>query len=219
MLSFPVSWADFAAALKVARVRFAPVEQMEVTGMASGQVLRADLAPRLWRGEIALAPAYHADAAATEALLSVLASPGASFMLADPRYRGPVADPGGVMLGGAAPEILAVESTDARILSLEGLPAGYVLRRGDMLGFAYEDDAETTLHALHRIVTAETIASAEGETGWIQVVPPLQPGAEAGLAVNLINPQIKAILLEPGYGNSVPLFTDAQTFGFVQVLA
>jgi hypothetical protein len=103
-----------------------------------------------------------------------------------------------------------------RELRITGLPVGYVLSAGDMLGFQY--GSNPVRHALHRIVVGGT-ASSGGLTPMLEVVPNLRPGAAAGLTVSLVRPACKARLLpDPTYGAGRQALSRGASFDFIQTL-
>lgn len=214
---FPLSRADFQRTLKITEARFHDPVQQETSGLGSGQFLRADIGPQLWRGTAKLAPEYHDDAQAIEAMLSILSRAGASFFVFDPRRIGPRNDPDGstLTLAQATPTIASIAGNN-REMSIDGLPAGYVLAAGDMLSFEYTSGG-VTLYALHRIVTGDT-ADGTGDTGLMEVTPPIRPGATASTEVELIRPYCKAVLVSAGYGNIRPSVDPGGEIEFVQTL-
>lgn len=214
-LTFPLTREAFQAALPVAAVQFRLSEPIETARLGDGTVLSASLGAALWTGTIRLARRGHRAAMASEALIGLLQRPGASVLLHDPRVTGPAGDPEGAILGAAIPVLHAI-AANARELRLAGLPAGYVLTPGDMLGFAY--GASPLRHALHRLVTG-AVADAEGLTPFVEVIPRLRPGAVTGTAVTLVRPFCKAVLLpDPDYGSAARALTEGATFGFIQTL-
>ena len=109
-------------------------------------------------------------------------------------------------------------NADARLISLSGLLAGYVLSSGDYLGFAYRSDPAR--YALHRIWTPQVEADAQGTTPSFTVQPPLRPGADVGAAVTFERAACKAIIrpgsVEPG--RTRRFTTEGMAFSFVQTL-
>jgi hypothetical protein len=216
-ITFPLSVAAFQSLLKVAAVEFSDPAQQEASGLGSGEVLRADVGPQLWRGRVTLAPAYHETAQATEALLSLLQRADASFFVHDPRRVGPIADPDGAILDDATPTIHTLAANN-RELRVQGLPVGYVLSVGDMIAFEYTV-LGTTRYALHRLVAGAT-APGTGITPLFEVTPAIRPGAAVSAAVTLVRPACKAVMM-PGtvrYGSGRPLITSGASFDFIQTL-
>ena len=215
MLSYPLPYAQFLGALRVEEVTFRLSHPQEHTRLGDGTVISASLGASLWTGNIRLAQANHIRHARMEALVALMDQPGATFLCHDPRYLGPASDPAGVILGSRTVTIHTVAST-MRELRLAGLPSGYILSAGDMLGFQY--GANPVRYALHRIVVGGT-ATSGGLTPLIEVVPNLRPGAVAGLAVSLIRPACKARLLpEPSYGSGRQALSRGASFDFIQTL-
>jgi hypothetical protein len=215
MLSYPLNYAQFLGALRVEDVTFRLSHPQEHTRLGDGTVISASLGASLWTGTIRLAQANHPRHAQMEALLALMDQPGASFLCHDPRYFGPANDPTGSILGSRTVTIHSIAST-MRELRLTGLPSGYVLSAGDMLGFQY--GSTPVRYALHRIVVGGT-ASSGGLTPLLEVVPNLRPGAVAGLTVSLIRPACKARLLpEPAYGAGRQALSRGASFDFIQTL-
>ena len=215
MLSYPLSHAQFLGALRVEEVTFRLSHPQEHTRLGDGTVISASLGASLWTGTIKLAQANHPRHAQMEALIGLMDQPGATFLCHDPRYLGPATDPTGSSLGSRTVTIYSVAG-NMRELRLTGLPAGYVLSAGDMLGFQY--GANPVRYALHRIVVGGT-ASSGGLTPLMEVVPNLRSGAVAGLVVSVIRPACKVQLLpEPTYGSGRQALSRGASFEFIQTL-
>jgi hypothetical protein len=215
MLSYPLSHAQFLGALRVEEVTFRLSHPQEHTRLGDGTVISASLGAALWTGSIRIAQANHPRHAQMEALMALMDQPGATFLCHDPRYLGPASDPMGLILGSRTVTIHSVAST-MRELRITGLPSGYVLSAGDMLGFQY--GSNPVRHALHRIVVGGT-ASSGGLTPMLEVVPNLRPGVAAGLTVALVRPACKARLLpDPTYGAGRQALSRGASFDFIQTL-
>jgi hypothetical protein len=215
MLSYPLSHAQFLGSLRVEEVTFRLSHPQEHTRLGDGSVISASLGASLWTGTIRLAQANHPRHAQMEALIALMDQPGATFLCHDPRYVGPANDQNGNILGSRTVTIHSVAS-NMRELRLTGLPSGYALSAGDMLGFQY--GSNPVRYALHRIVVGGT-ASSTGLTPLMEVVPTLRPGAVAGLTVSLIRPVCKARLLpEPTYGAGRQALSRGASFDFIQTL-
>ena len=215
VLSFPLDLDTFLRNAQVSEMSFSPQASVEISRTAGGDVLRADVGSTLWRGSVALKRRKHVDMAEIEVLLSVLDRPGASFLAYDARYPYPRYDFGGVTLGASTVQILALDADQLR-MSLKGLPAGYVLTRGQKLSFQY--GSSPVRYALHQMVD-EVTADGSGETALFEVSPPIRPGAATDAAVGLVRPSCKAVIV-PGRseGSGGRTFTDGVQFDFVQTL-
>jgi hypothetical protein len=213
-LSFPLPLSEFFGGLKVTRVELYDRQPQEFSRTAGGSILRASLGASLWVGSVTMPSSRHDGQMETDAILSVLARPGASFFVTDPRRDGPKSDPDGAIYGSSTPSILSLDADNKR-LSLQGLPANYVLQRGDMLSFQYGSPVQ---YALHRIVQGGT-ANGSGSTGLIEVTPFIRPGAAALDPVQLVRPYCKAVMAsQPDFGVIEPGLSPGAAFDFVQTL-
>ena len=77
---------------------------------------------------------------------------------------------------------------------MAGLPAWYVLTRGDYLAFDYGSPSR---RALHKVVSLTVQASAGGVTPVFEVTPLIRPGALVGAVVTLVRASCKARIM-PG---------------------
>jgi len=214
MLTSPLSSSEFFAALPVKSVTFRLGSNVTFSENEAGEVIPHGRGVRLWQGEVFLDKDVHEDAAAIEALISYIEEVGGSFMLYDPRVRGPFHDQSGSVLGAMNPRLSAVESNMSQI-NLDQLPAGYVLSRGDYVGFAY--GANPTRHALHRVVNPK-VANGSGLISGLQVVPKIREGVEPSTAVTLLQPVCKAVLLEAEYGTGRSILSDGGVLRWQQTL-
>jgi hypothetical protein len=214
-LSYPLSFDQFLGLLRVEEVTFRLSHPQEHTRLGDGTIISASLGAALWTGSIRLAQANHPRHAQMEALIALMDQPGATFLCHDPRQIGPAFDPTGSILGSRTVTIHSV-AANMRELRLTGLPSGYVLSPGDMLGFEY--GSNPVRHALHRSVVGGT-ASSTGLTPMLEVVPNLRPGNVSGLTVSLIRPACKARLLPgPAYGSGRQANSRGASFDFIQTL-
>jgi hypothetical protein len=207
--------ADWFAALPVSSMTFDPVEHVVADMTAAGEWLTDDVAPMLWEGSVTLGRMLQAEADHAAVMMDLLRPAGRLFWCYDIRRPTPAADPGGVLLGAATPLIHALPSGN-RTLALSGLPPGYVLRRGDYLGFAYAGR-----RALHRIAEAQVVANGSGITPAFELSTLILPGAAVGAPVTLIRPAIP-VMREPGSvvtGETRARITEGFTFRFKQTLA
>ena len=216
-LVFPLSVAGFLDELPVQSVSFQCPELVEMSQTAGGDLITGNIGNRLWQGEIMLGRLTRAETQDAQVLIDAVRGACRSFMAYHTTYPYPKADPSGSLLGVASPQIKALDA-DTRLISLKGLPAGYVLGRGDYLSFDYR--TSPTRFALHRIVDASVIANGFGETALFEVIPNIRSGASANTAVSLAKPHCKALIV-PGAvqpGRQTRFMTDGMSFQFQQTL-
>lgn len=212
-ITYPLALSQFADIIGMRQVKWQLQDNRELSGMGSGQVLQAKLAPSLWTADVSLHEWYHADAARIEAKLQVLIEQMGSFYLYDPRKKAPTLDPAGVILGASTVRIASLP-TPATI-SLKGLPAGYGLSVGDWLAFDY--GSNPTRRAFHRIAEDVT-ASGAGTTTAFNVTPFIRPGAAVDAVVTLIKSAMKCII-KPGsveIGSTDNIVTTQISFSVIQ---
>jgi hypothetical protein len=216
-LTYPLSVAQFQDVLQITNVRMFPDQPRDSNRTAGGAIVSASLGDAVWRGSFSIAPTNdYARAARQDALLSVVDRPGASFLIHHPYQTHPAADPDGSILGAATPTISGIDVTDARIMGLSNLPAGYVLTAGDLIGWQY--GTNPVRYALHRVVETKT-AGAGGGIPLLEVTPFIEQASLSGVAVQLIKPVLKAKLVpSPDYGEVVPAIARGAQFAFVQTV-
>ncbi|QYK42870.1 MAG: hypothetical protein KF887_07140 [Paracoccaceae bacterium] len=220
-LTFPLPLADFLDLLPVAGVSFDLGEAMQSDETGGGELLVAELGARLWEGRVVLGAMDYREAQDAAALIDLIRAPGRSFLLADLRRRGPASDPAGTVLSAFnpfGPTRLANTQSGGREIVLTGLPASFVLSRGDRLAFDYGSPARC---AWHRIVTGNTADSFGDSTGWMEVVPPIRPGVTGTPTVTLLRPALRAVY-RPGSwqpGETRDRLVTGASFGWVQQLA
>lgn len=212
-LSFPLSRLEFFSLLPISEFTMDLPETVEVSQSAGGELFAANLGARLWRGTVTLGRLTYAEAGEVEGLIDVLREAGNTFLAYDTRRPYPLAS--GVSAGGAVS--IRTLNGNNRGLSLQGMPAGYVLTRGDYLEFDY--GASPQRKALHRILEG-TVANGSGNTVAFDVTPNIRPGAVVGASVNLTRPAFKAQIV-PGSvnkGSARRGISEGISFAFQQTL-
>ena len=211
-LSYPLSLAAFQDKAKITVAEFVLNNPRQISRTAGGSQLSASMGSSVWRGSFETAPSnVRSEAAALDALLSVLDRAGSSFLVYDPSKPYPADDPTGATTGGASITIRSLDSSDARVMALNGLPNGFSLRAGDLIGWTY--GSSPTRYALHRLVEDAT------GTNSFEVTPFIPDGAVINAAVTLIKPVMKAVLEPaPGYGSHRAVISSGKQFSFVQTL-
>ncbi len=172
------------AGLQYSVFRIDSVEPVESNQMASGAIT-ASLGDPLWVVTMTLADGPSALSRASDAVLSRLRRPGQTLTVYDPTVNGPAADPKGILLGESAPVIGDLDA-DGVSLTIEALPAGYVLSPGDWLGVTVG-----SVPQLYRVVIGAQ-ADASGTTPLIEVEPPIRFDVTEGLALTLVRPVMLA---------------------------
>jgi hypothetical protein len=215
-LSYPLAQSEFFLNLPIMHQTCWLPDQMELNRTGSGEQLAADLGNRLWQGDIKLGKMTRAQAGQHEVLIDLLNQAGRSFLMHDTRRPFPLLDPTGSILGAATPTVLAF-GPDVRELRLTGLPANYALSAGDYIGFTYLTGP--TRFACHRLVAPIT-ANGSGVTALFEVTPEVRTGASAGVAVTLIRPRIKALIVPGSVRPATTRHTISEglSFSFVQTL-
>lgn len=215
-LTFPLTLDQFWATLPIAGMPVLKLPQMTAFNRtAGGDLLPYQTGVRLWTGSVALTRLYYEKAERIAALMSLLAQGGSSFLVCPIPRIGPQSDPAGSILGVSTPTIQAL-NVNNRELSVQGLPAGYVLSAGDYLSFPYQTPAR---QAFHQVVVGG-VANGAGLAANIEVTPQIRPGVIVGASVTLKRPVMKAVL-DPGIfdqGNMARVFTTGQSFAFQQTL-
>lgn len=155
----------------------------EFTQQASGVVRVRDVRSPIWKATFSAPNGYQIEVETVKALLDELRGSALSFYAWCPSRQYPASDPTGSIVAASTVQINGLNGADLTRMSLKGLPAGYVLTRGDLLAFDYT--ATTTRRALHRVVSATVTANGSGVTPEFVVAPPIRAGAAVNATVNL----------------------------------
>jgi hypothetical protein len=216
-VTFPMSQASFFSKLLIKTLKFDHPENVEMNTTGGGELLRADLAPMLWAGEVKFGNMTRTEAANAQALLDMLRGSGRSFYAYDTRRPAPLFDPTGSTLGAATVTINSLIA-GGRELKLQGLPAGYKLSCGDYLAFDY--GTTPVRRALHRVFSSSVTAAGTGITPNIEVTPPIRAGAAVGATVTLIKAACKAVIVPNSIdtGTTARSMNDGMSFKFQQSL-
>lgn len=208
----PLTPELFADVIPITGVSWQLSVQQEFSGLGSGQIIAASLAPSLWRATVTLAPMYHADAADVQALIESLDGSMRSFYLHAPQKPYPRADPKGAIFGASTPTIHTL-GVDNKSMRITGVPSTYVLSRGDFLAFNYGSPSR---RAFHRIM--ETVTAVAGLTPSLEVRPHIRPGVVTGASVILIKPAPRMIMVPGSFnpGNARGVITDGMSFEAIQ---
>ena len=150
-----------------------------------GTVFTIETRSPAWRCELRSTPMTLADLAAVQAKIEALDGTVTAVRLVDPARLYPAADPTGSILGSSVVTVLSV-GANGRSFAIEGLPAAYVLTRGDRIEVEIAGDGRTELY---EVVPATVTADGAGETAEFEVRPHVREGMAAGDLVTLIRPR------------------------------
>lgn len=191
-LSVPLSRANLADLLPIATAEWQLQDNQELSNLGSGEVLAADLGPRLWQADCATIEADIETIEALRARFHALDGALNAFYLFDPRRPYPATDPTGTLLAAATVTIQSID-TNRKELTLEGLPSHFVLPAGTFLSVTAGSPSRTALLQL----VASIEASSGGVAGPVEVRPHLRPWLASGQTVTLLKPVAK-VKLVPG---------------------
>jgi hypothetical protein len=215
-LTYPLTLAQFFDLTDIQTGKFTLPDARQFDTTAGGEILESSLGSRLWMGEVTLISKTHKSQAQIEAFIEALMEPGTSFLAYDKRAAFPASDPTGSILGAATPVISSVAANN-KDLTISGLPAAYVLTRGDMLSFTYS--SSPTRYALHRVVVGATASG--GGVATVEVTPPIRPGFAVSAAITLIKAKMQAKIVpgsyQPSHGDP-GLQSSGVSFQFSQTL-
>lgn len=198
---FPLSLAAFALRLPVKNFAWKLEDQQEISGLASGEILVEDLAPRFWKARVALGDMPHQEAAELQAIIEMLDGGLNKFYFHDPRKPFPAYDPKGLIIAGSTVRIAEIRG-NRKELKFKGLPGFYQIGRGDMF---HRDFGDNPVHrALHRVGTASVTADGDGNTDWIEFRPHLYPGASVNDVITLVRPAALCILVPKSFNEGTP---------------
>lgn len=187
-----LSRSAFMRKLTIESASFAAPAQREVTNLASGEALSAEIAPALWSGKIGLSPMQGSKAREIVSVLHHLEISGNAFRAFHPEKLWPLTDAGGVTAAAATITISAHDAS-ASTITLAGLPNGYVISPGDMISWEY--GSSPTRYALHEFREGATVAA--GTSGALQVYPHIRGTVPTDAPAEMVRPWCKAIIL-PG---------------------
>lgn len=208
----PQPLAFLSDRLGLTSVEFDILRRDELSGTGDGRIFQAQLAAPIWTVSLVLHEVDWPTSRGIDARIRALNGSSVPFLFADPTYRGPAKDPGGVVLAGA---VVTVSAKSAAGISLVGLPEGYQLVAGDRMSIAYGTD---------RLYLGEVYDDrAAGETvmAEVPVFPALPMGLEVGAVVTLVRPVLKVIVPPKGHTPFVMrpgFYAQGSTLSLVQKL-
>jgi hypothetical protein len=182
--TFPLPAASLADLLPIASGLWEPIYSDEFSGLGSGEMLNASLAPMLWGASVEAGPMYLSAAKQLRARILLLDGSSNALYFWSPEAKAPQADPDGASLGASTVKVKSV-GDDNKSLALKGLPAGYALTIGDMVAVDY--GSRRALFAL----AASGNADGSGDTAEIEVRPHIRPGVVTDCLAYLVKPAAK----------------------------
>lgn len=189
-MTFPMAPADLVDRMMVETVQWSLLEFQELSGTGGSELIAADLAPRVWEGEVSTVAADLDTIEALRARFNLLDGAIKSFYLYDPARPNPATDPMGALLAGASVTIGAIEG-NRKELSLAGLPDGFVLPEGTRFSVTAGVPSRTFMGQF----AADVAANSDGDTAPVELRPHLRPWVAAGQAVRLLKPVAKVKLV------------------------
>lgn len=172
---------DVMNALVITQIKFDLAFRQDTFGVARGDIRVSDIGPALWSFSADCANLTHDQLLDLSSVLGGLGGARGTFFAFDPMRPAPKADPTGAGLSGATVRVDSVNGANRSLIALRGLPASYVLSRGDYISFDYANAVTSTASvALHRITTASITATGFGTTAEFAVHPPVALGVVTG---------------------------------------
>lgn len=213
---FPLPLASFFERLPIMEMTLDLPEAVEFSRLGSGEILAADLGTRLWTAQVSLGNMTRAEIAESRAKINTLRAAAGSFLAFDVTRPFPLKDQGGVILGVSTPIISALPEGNLAV-SLSGLPAGYELSAGDLIGWTY--GTAPLRYAMHEVAFGG-IADGSGQLSALEMTTFIRAGVTLGAAVTLVRAPFKAKIV-PGTtdpGATQRFYTSGFVFSLVQTL-
>lgn len=213
-LTSPYSLEYFADQLPIASVIFDIKRNDELAGNGGSDVIAIEMADPLWMATVTLARTTFDAGKQVAAKIRALRGPMKPLWLYDPQSKYPQSDPDGSILGASTVTVAAVGSGFASI-SLQGLPAGYVLTLSDKMQIAY--GSSPVRYAFLEVSETKT-ANGSGVSGLFEVFPNVPAGMAVGDAVTLIKPALRCVIMPDTHspGTNGLKFNEGQTFQVIQ---
>jgi len=116
----PVSQSELSDILPIVSAPWVLQEQMEYSGLGTGEVLAAKLAPSRWKADVVLTQMGHLEARAIQAKLEALDGPIGNFYLASPTNSYPAAYPNASWPGNVVGTVTAKGNTLTKTFERKG---------------------------------------------------------------------------------------------------
>lgn len=216
-ISFPLSLASFFEGLRLTQQSFMLGEAMSRTGeTGAGELLTSGSGTRLWQGSLNIAPSPARDLEEVIADIDLLREPGASFLVGDMTHQTLRNDPTGA-IADANPCVVVNASANEKELTIEGMPAGFVLAKGDHFSVPHVDGTRSYYRCAQ---------SATFDGGFtpprvtIEVRPHLSAKVIAARPIEFHKPALKAVYVPNSFrgGERVPGIAKGVTLNWRQTL-
>lgn len=192
---------------------FRPNYGQETSGQAGGQIRVRTVRAPLWHMSLSCPSIPQDEAQAIHAVIGSMGQSVGTFYAYNLRRQYPLEDPDGTIVGSNTVQIKSLGSNGIS-LALKGLPVGYVLTRGDFIGFTYS----STKKALHQVVAATVTANGSGETSEFEVHPAIRQGAAVNDAVSVKQPVAEFRIVPGTYDPNADGALDSLAFEAMQVV-
>lgn len=174
-ISFPRTDILDGLQFQASTPRIKPMWRQEMSRTAGGVTLVKNMGPLLWQASYLTAPMLRDRVGEVEADLLTLENGGQLFEGYDPARPFPASDSANALAGVTVHSIRA----DRLAMRLTGLPAAFVLTKGDWLSI----DDGSNLHLLRAVETVT--AAGTGLAPWFEVRPGIRPAIATGDPVKL----------------------------------
>lgn len=161
--------------------KFTLMSRSEFSRQSNGVTRSKNFGSAIWIGEWGSVERNFDNTIDLEAVLNSLEDGVRGFYAGDLRRQYPKAYPTGVFNDTGVINSL---NADTKRISLSGLPASFVITRGDYLCWNYNSN---TMRALHQVMESVT-ANGSGLTSEFEVRPFIRPGSTTGTAVTFKKP-------------------------------
>lgn len=185
---FPRSPAAFFDQLGFTAFQMSIPPIMETNETSGGEIISVEYGPQLWTGSATCRINPYDRGEEIVALFETMLRSDATFLAYDKLRQWPVKDYMGLSVASASPKVSPVSGNN-RAVRLTGLPATYVLERGDLISFNYSTNP--TRGALHRVAT-RAVGTSSGVIAELEVNPAIRPGLAADTDLKLVPAVCKA---------------------------
>lgn len=176
-IAFPRSDFLSIVTIEANTLPFRLMHRQEISRTAAGQSFAKDLGPALWSYELSTTPIPLRQALKVQAFLQSLDGLIGTLTLYDPTRQTPASDP----TGSASLGSVTVTGISGNTITLGGLPIGFVLTPGDLLGVIVGG-----VPHLYEI-SESAIASGAGAASF-EVAPQVRSTLTTGLSASLVRP-------------------------------